>query len=192
MDPNFPMERWRTHWEELRERKRMTFETQHRRKDGRIFPVEVELNWFEFEGREYDFAFVRDITDRKYAADQIAHLNRVYAILSRINALTVRVSTRDELFKEACQIAVDVGGFPAALVGMIDHGSETIIPVAVAGENETLLETIRSVLSASQSALPDVVAQAIKDKKAVVANPSQGRPAPCLPSGMPILACARW
>ncbi len=173
LDPNFPMERWRTHWEELRERKRMTFETQHRCKDGRIFPVEVELNWFEFEGREYDFAFVRDITDRKYATDQIAHLNRVYAILSRINALTVRVSTRDELFKEASQIAVDVGGFPAALVGMIDHDTATIVSVAVAGENESLLEAIRAVLSSSQGAPPDMLAQAIKEKKAIVATPSQ-------------------
>ena len=173
LNPTFTMERWRAHWDELRDCRRMTFETQHRRKDGRSFPVEVDLNWFEFEGREYDFAFVRDITDRKYAADQIVHLNRVYAILSRINALTVRVNTRDELFKEACQIAVDVGGFPAALVGMIDHATAAITSVAVAGENKSLLEAIRTVLSTNQGAPPDMLAQAIKEKKAVVANPSQ-------------------
>ena len=68
LDPNFPSDGWAGHWRELRERKRMSFETQHKRKDGRVIPVEVDLNWFEFEGREYNFAFSRDISARKHMA----------------------------------------------------------------------------------------------------------------------------
>ncbi len=173
LDPEFPTERWPAHWEELRKRKRMTFETQHQRKDGHVLPVEVDLNWFEFEGREYDFAFVRDITDRKVAANQIMHLNRVYAVLSGINALTVRVGTRDELFKEVCQIAVDAGGFPAALIGVIDRASATIGLVALAGGNPKLVEAIRDILSTSRGALTPLVISAMQQKKAVVANHSQ-------------------
>jgi PAS domain S-box-containing protein len=67
VDPDFPAERWPSHRQELRARRRMIFETRHRHKEGRIFPVEVELNWFEFEGREYGFAFCRDLTARKQA-----------------------------------------------------------------------------------------------------------------------------
>jgi len=67
LDPDFAPERWPMHWQELRNQKRMSFETSHRHKDGHVIPVEVHLNWFEFEGREYNFAFAHDITERKRA-----------------------------------------------------------------------------------------------------------------------------
>jgi PAS domain S-box-containing protein len=67
LDPDFTSERWPAHWQELRELKRMRFETRQRHKDGHIIPVEVDLNWFEFEGQEYNFAFIRDVTASKMA-----------------------------------------------------------------------------------------------------------------------------
>ena len=56
-----------------------------------------------------------DITERKEAEDRIAYLNRVYAVLSGINALIVRVRDRDELFREACRIAVERRRVPHGL-----------------------------------------------------------------------------
>ena len=44
---------------------KMTLETRHRTKDGRILPVEVMANYLSFGGREFDCAFARDITRRK-------------------------------------------------------------------------------------------------------------------------------
>jgi len=40
----------------------------------------------------------------------IARLNRIYAVLSGINSTIVRVRSREELFREACRIAVSAGG----------------------------------------------------------------------------------
>src|SRR5256885_8267646 len=45
------------------------------------------------------------------AEEKIHRLTRVYAVLSGINALIVRVRDRDELFREACRIAVEAGQF---------------------------------------------------------------------------------
>ncbi|KAB2927049.1 MAG: PAS domain S-box protein, partial [Leptonema illini] len=42
-------------------------ETVHRRKDGTEFPVEVTIDFLEFEGRTYSFSFAIDITERKKA-----------------------------------------------------------------------------------------------------------------------------
>ena len=67
MDPEFPREVWPGHWEDLKRRGVLAFESRHRRKDGTVFPVEVRTNFLEFEGREYNFAFARDITSRKRA-----------------------------------------------------------------------------------------------------------------------------
>ncbi len=41
IDPDYQAENWPEYWTELKERKSLTFETRHRTKDGRIFPVEV-------------------------------------------------------------------------------------------------------------------------------------------------------
>ena len=67
IDPLFPKEAWETFWEEVKPRGSMTFETQHQTKQGRVFPVEITANYLEFDGKEYSFAFARDITERKRA-----------------------------------------------------------------------------------------------------------------------------
>jgi len=67
VDPDFHKERWAGHWQELKTRQRMTFETSHRAKDGRVFPVEVHANYMAVDGNEYNFALAHDITARKRA-----------------------------------------------------------------------------------------------------------------------------
>jgi PAS domain S-box-containing protein len=65
IDPTLPEMGWPAHWEELREKGSLTFETIHRTKIGREFPVEVSANYLEYDGHEYHFTFARDITERK-------------------------------------------------------------------------------------------------------------------------------
>lgn len=93
LDPDFPVERWPLHWQELRTRKRMSFETTQKHKDGRIIPIEVDLNWLEFEGQEYNFAFVRDMTARKAAEKEISQLNA--DLESRAARLEIAVTELD-------------------------------------------------------------------------------------------------
>lgn len=45
----------------------LSFDANHRRKDGTVFPVEVRLNPFHLEGQRVALSVVRDITDRKRA-----------------------------------------------------------------------------------------------------------------------------
>ena len=48
----------------------LQFESRHRTKDGRVFPVEITANYLEFDEREFNFAFARDITARKQAEQE--------------------------------------------------------------------------------------------------------------------------
>jgi diguanylate cyclase (GGDEF)-like protein/PAS domain S-box-containing protein len=73
-----------------------------------------------------------DITERKRAEVHIRRLNRVYAVLSGINSLIVRTRNREDLFSEACQIAVDLGRFKFAWIGVIDSTATMILPMASA------------------------------------------------------------
>jgi PAS domain S-box-containing protein/putative nucleotidyltransferase with HDIG domain len=65
IDPNYTKDVWPAHWEEIRQRGSFSFETSHKAKDGRIFPVEVTVNYLKFGDREYNCAFARDISERK-------------------------------------------------------------------------------------------------------------------------------
>jgi diguanylate cyclase (GGDEF)-like protein/PAS domain S-box-containing protein len=93
----------------------------------------------------------RDITERKAAGIRIRHLNRLFAMQSSINALIVRVRDCDELFREACRIAVEAGAFSMAWIGLIapdtpmvrvaasfgDHADEYLRGIEISTDTET-------------------------------------------------------
>ena len=56
---------WPRRWAEFERRRSFTFETTHLRKNGEVFPVEVTINYIEFEDQAYICASVRDVTESK-------------------------------------------------------------------------------------------------------------------------------
>ena len=71
LNPKMPWSHWADHWDRLRKSGKMHFEALHRNSHGVDLAVEVDLNFIEFEGQEYNFAFVRDLTLRKQAEEEI-------------------------------------------------------------------------------------------------------------------------
>lgn len=152
------------------------FEWIHSRLDGAEFPAEVLLTVMELDGNPVLQAVVRDITERKQAEARISHLNRVYAVLSGINSVIVRELDRDELFREACRIAVEAGGFRMAMLCIVDPQTSRIVPVASAGKDESLLTRIKTLLSSSEDVSNTMVARAISGKTVILSNDSQDDP----------------
>lgn len=79
------------------------------------------------------FCTLQNITEQKTAEERIKRLNRVHAVQSGINALIVRTRDRDELFQEACRIAVEMGGFTVGWISLLDRDNGKLLPVARAG-----------------------------------------------------------
>ena len=71
IDPNYNAASWRQHWQELKAGGALTFETSHRSRSGRVYPVEVHANYIEHEGEAYSCGFCRDITERKRAEEAL-------------------------------------------------------------------------------------------------------------------------
>lgn len=108
----------------------------------------------------------REITERKEHEQKIARLSRIQSMLSGINSCIVRVRTRDELFREACRIATDLGAFPVALIGLAGPGP-TLEPVAWGGDGEAIL----SALQVSPRGSPAGVAmKALMEQRTAIDN----------------------
>lgn len=71
IDAAFPASRWEDHWAELKSAGAMLFRTTHRTSKGQLFPVEITANYVEFEGRAYNFAFARDLTETMRAEEAV-------------------------------------------------------------------------------------------------------------------------
>ncbi len=117
-----------------------------------------------------------DITQRKQAELRVAYLSRIHSMLSRINSLIVRVRSRETLLQEACQIAVDAGGFLFARIAILDHGTMKLHHAGLACRDTALREAIERILSADGGVPGPIIAQAIAERQPVVANDSQADP----------------
>jgi len=110
-----------------------------------------------------------DVTDKHQAAARIEHLNRVYAVLSSINTLIVRVRERQELFTEACRLAVQFGRFAVAWIGWLDREKHEITPVAWAGQRMNEAMVIRQRLD-GDPAEDGIAAAALRSGQPQICN----------------------
>jgi PAS domain S-box-containing protein len=62
--PQLTTERWQSLWDEFKKAGTVRFRATSRRKDGRDIPVEITAHYLNFNGIEYDWAIVRDITEQ--------------------------------------------------------------------------------------------------------------------------------
>jgi diguanylate cyclase (GGDEF)-like protein len=108
----------------------------------------------------------------------LSRLNRVYAVLSGINTLIVRVRDRDELFREACRIAVEHGRFCTAWIGRVDRSAMKIVPMASSGAESAFLAHFEGGISLREDAPSGntLAARAVRQKKAMVSNAVQEDP----------------
>jgi diguanylate cyclase (GGDEF)-like protein/PAS domain S-box-containing protein len=94
-----------------------------------------------------------DITQQQRSDVHFKRLSRVYAVLSEINGLIIRAPDRQELFSEACRIAVAVGSFKLAWIGVVDSRTLEGEVVAWFGEPQEFISRIK--LIARDDSTPD-------------------------------------
>ncbi len=125
-DPDFPVERWPEHWRELRERGSLHFETRHRTRDGRVFPVAVTANYFEYAGEAFNLALGRDITAQKQAeAARRANL-RFFEGMDRMHRAMQGTAGRDRTLDDVLDVVLDVLGCDRAwLIHPLDPEAAT-------------------------------------------------------------------
>jgi diguanylate cyclase (GGDEF)-like protein/PAS domain S-box-containing protein len=148
-----------------------TFEFRIVRPDGSIRWILTRTFLIPAEGgaAQRRVGVATDITERKAAEARIQHLNRVYAMLSGINSLIVRVQDRAQLLDEACRLAVENGRFGFAWCGWLDPGGAKLHRAAWAGNSERLAQLLSDSIGATSSA-PSLICAAIAAKQPRICN----------------------
>lgn len=147
--------------------------------DYRLIRSDGEERWINVrsspvlnnEGVPYRIAGVAsDITARKETERKIERLSRFHAMLSGINALIVRVLDREELFRQACRIAVQAGGFKMAWIGVIDPQSLDGKVVAWFGGEESYINTITLTARETPPASDRPACRALRQSRPIIVN----------------------
>jgi len=134
------------------------------------FSVKGQALWDEL-GRPVQMAgTATDVTEKKAAEAHVRNLNRIYAVLSGINALIVRVGEREELFQEACRIAVRDGKFRMAWIGVVDQRTDAVRPVAWEGTVGDFFEVAPLAVTATRPGGQGLAGRAVIERKPAVAN----------------------
>lgn len=143
IDPDFPRDRWTGYWQSTRHLTASTFETWHRRKDGKIFPVEIRSNHLVYQGKEYRCTFARDISDRKQANMVLHRAHRALSVLSDCNQAMLHATDEQQLLSDICRIIVETGNYRMAWVGYAEQDeNKTVRPVAHWGYEQGYIESL--------------------------------------------------
>ena len=101
---------------------------------------------FEYKEKEKQLAAIMIAnSDLKKAEEKIVKANRLYYVVSQINQLIVRTTDKQILFKEICNIVINLGKFRMAWIGVVDEKTKKVIPAAHAGEENGYLSEIKDI-----------------------------------------------
>ena len=117
IDPDFSATVWEKVWAELTGSKRLRLETRHRSKSGEIYPVEVVANYLQHNGRELDYAIVRDITERRRAEEAVRESELRYKLLTEATFDGIAIHDQGTLLEVNAGLERIFGYEPGELIG---------------------------------------------------------------------------
>ncbi len=142
IDPESNKKTWRQFWKEIRREKNVSFEARNQTKNGELIPMEISVNFVEFDGKEYAVGFGRDISARKKMEEEKA------CAFNEILRLRKQLELENEYLTEEVEELQSFGGIigqsPSLqnILQQIDMVATTDANVLITGESGTGKELI--------------------------------------------------
>ena len=157
IDPDFSRTVWPAHWEDVKKRKSFIVESFHKKKDGTVFPVEIRINYLNFEGKEYNCAFARDISERKKSEIALKESEKRYRELFNNIADPIFIfDKKTHLFLDCNKSAIDKYGYSLEEI-------QKMTPLNLHPSNE--LEIVKNRIDDEDDTAPHIYTHVTKDGK---------------------------
>ncbi len=140
-------------WDRLKNEKRLVFEGEHFTRSGKKISVEVNANYFEFEGQEYTTSIVRDITDRKRKESALrGALLEIRELKEKLEAENNYLNEEIELKNNIGEIITENASYKKVL-SQVEQVADTTTTALITGESGTGKELLaRAIHQLSQRA----------------------------------------
>ncbi len=126
-------------WQRLLEHGQERGSLEVKRPDGSLRQTEYSATSNVLPG--VDIVLLRDVTERKNAESSLKRVNRLYSVLSKLNAAVLRIRDMDQLCDEACRILIEEGWLAMVWIGEATNDG-IVRPIAFAGREEGYLSEI--------------------------------------------------
>lgn len=103
-------------------------------------------------------------------ADALDRAAQLRAMLSGINHAVVRVRSRQELMREACEVAVRTGRFDLAWAGLVDDATGELRPQVKEGDEAPFLATVIASADSDTPVGKGMVGHALRGRRLVIVN----------------------
>jgi len=131
LNPSLTKEEWMEGWKGTRKIRQQVLETEHRDKDGNLYPVEVTNNFMEHDGVEYFCSSVRDIRKRRMEEE----------LLRIISERTAGV-TGEDYFRELTKFVTSTLDVRYSMVVACSNGDNTKLRMLSYVDRKEILENI--------------------------------------------------
>lgn len=131
LNPSLTENEWKRKWNDTRELKQEILETEHKDKEGNLYPVEVTNNFIEHDGVEYFCSSVRDIRKRRMEEE----------LLRTISERTASV-TGEDYFRELTKFVTSTLDVRFSMVVECSDGDNTKLRMLSYVDRKEILENI--------------------------------------------------
>ena len=177
-DPDYSAEIWPEFWEKLKQAGSLTFESCHRSKEGRVVPVEITANFFEYNGKEYHCGFARDITERKRAEEKFLRQSALLTGINKIFREALLCQTEEELARTCLAVAEQLTGSKFGFIDEINQaGRLDTIALSNPGWDACRLPKSDAPLLLKDMEIRGIPGRVIKDGQTEIANEPASHPA---------------
>lgn len=137
INPSFNKIKSQEFWERTAKEKSYTFRTEHTRKDGSTFPVEITNNVIVYEGKELRCSIVRDITEQIQKEQEIQNaLEEVKKLKDRLQKENAYLMQEIKLNHNFEEIVSESESYKQILIN-VEQVAATNATVLITGESGT-------------------------------------------------------
>lgn len=112
----------------------------------------------------------RDAKAYELMEKRVVKFKKLYSFISEINQMIVRTTDETTLFHDTCQIAIRIGKFRMAWIGILDHDTKLLNPVMHSGYEKGYLAKIKKIRATLTAAGRGPTGEALRKGQYIVCN----------------------